>query len=161
MSKTLTAEHGFYLSTSFFEFPFVRALLKEFGFKGLTTVIFVLKEIASSGAEVRYNRQLREKITKDFPDISDSLIKMIIRRMTDYKFLDKIAFVTRRVLTPPAEYIASSEDDIINEKVDKSIPYYIINSFKDRVSSEETIVNSEETHIITEETVNHHSLSLN
>lgn len=151
MEQTLKAERCICMSTRFMEFPLVRSLLKEFGSKGFLLAVAILSEVASSGTEARYGRKFRDRITAVCPDVSHNLIKMVVRRMTDAGFFNRVAFVTRRVLTPPSGYVVSCMEDILHGTVSQA-PYFLLSDFSPVVSSEETAVISEKTRVIPEET---------
>lgn len=151
MEKTLIPEKCFYQSTRYSKHPFIRSLRKEFGNKGFALTLVILEMICEEGIEVKFSRKFRETIIKEFPDIKPCLVTMVVRRMTDEGFLDKKAFQERKVLTPPANYIASCQDDILSGKVDKNAPYYFIYPKESMDSSENNGINSETILINTEE----------
>ena len=154
MSKTLTAE-AIHLSRSYFKHPFVRAIEKEFGFKGSKLVLDILIETTETGFEASYRKEFRDRIAQR-NSVSERLVDMVVHRMIKNGFLDQAKYESQHIVAIPSGNIVINENGI-----DKNLPYYFINTSKDGVSSEETMVNSEETHIITEETINHRSLSLN
>lgn len=155
MSKTLTAE-AIHLSRSFYTFPCVKAIQKEFGFKGACLIVTILFKVTSDGFERTYDRRFMNEVASCHNGITPNLVGMVVRRMVELGLLDKEAFTQRHVVAIPSGNIIAMESD-----VDNNLPYFFINSSKDGVSSEEIIINSEETHIISEETINHRSLSLN
>lgn len=154
MSKTLTAE-AIHLSRRFFKHPFVRAIEKEFGFKGSKLVLDILIETTETGFETPYCKEFRDKVALR-NNVSECLVDMVVHRMVKNGFLDQAKYESQHIVAIPSGNIVVNEDD-----TDDNLPYLFINSSKDGVSSEETMVNSEETPIITEETINHCSLSLN
>ena len=133
MIKTLTAE-AIHLSRDFFKHPFVKAVEKEFGFKGSKLLIDILIEVTKTGFEETYNKSFRDKIAGR-NNVSERLVDMVVHRMLKNGFLDQAKYDDSHVVAIPS---GASHDK--------------------RVNSEETAVISEETHVNTEETTNEHSL---
>ena len=161
MNTTLKADECFLHSTNYRNSPLIKSLREEFGIKGYGLSLIILEHIRSHGMEAKYNRKFRAAITQEYPEFSDNLIKMVIRRMTDADFLDKKAFNERSVLTPPARYIVTSGGDYSDCSAAISAPYCFVKDSVSGVISEKTAVISEETHVITEETTNTGHLFLN
>ena len=154
MKTTLKADNGFFLSTGFYEDPFVVSLRKEFGIKGSLLAIIILTEISENGHSVKFSRNFSEHIVQLLPEVSTNLVKMVVRRMTDGGFLDKSSFVKEKVLTPPEKCFIDSINMLSGSFVSSSAPYYFIRGHKSIVNSEEKHINSEETHVYSEETRN-------
>ena len=144
MKKTLTAE-AIHLSRGFFQIPFVRAIEKEFGFKGSKLLIDVLFEVTETGYECRYNRAFRDVIAKR-NNVSERLVDMVVHRMVKNGYLDQAKYASNHVLSIPSRYLL-----VGGSKECYSLPYYFVVPSKE-VNSEETAVNSEETLINSEET---------
>lgn len=151
MIKTLTAE-AIHLSRDFFKHPFVKAVEKEFGFKGSKLLIDILIEVTKTGFEETYNKSFRDKIAGR-NNVSERLVDMVVHRMLKNGFLDQTKYADRHVLAIPS-------GNIIQEGSEESLPlpYFFLASHDKRVNSEETAVISEETHINMEETTNERSL---
>lgn len=156
MSKTLTAE-AVHLSRNFYTFPCVKAIQKEFGFKGAFLIVTILFEVTSEGFERPYDSRFLHKVASRHDGITPNLVGMVVRRMAKNDLLDKEAFTQRRMVAIPSKFILSGDGVIDSE----SIPYFFDIPKKQIVSSEETVVNSEETRIISEETTNNDCLLLN
>lgn len=154
MNRTLTAE-ALHLPRGFFQIPFVRAVEKEFGFKGSKLLMDILFEVTETGFERPYNRPFREAIAGR-NGVSERLVDMVVHRMVKNGYLDPSVYVERHILAIPATYILTDE---VQTRTD--LPYYFTIP-SEIVSSEETTVNSEEIPIISEETPNNiHSSSKN
>ena len=151
MIKTLTAE-AIHLSRDFFKHPFVKAVEKEFGFKGSKLLIDILIEVTKTGFEETYNKSFRDKIAGR-NNVSERLVDMVVHRMLKNGFLDQAKYDDSHVVAIPS-------GNIIQEGSEASLtlPYFFFASHGSRVISEETAVNSEKNHINTEETINNHSL---
>ncbi len=154
MNITLTAE-AIHLNRDFFSFPAVKAIEKEFGFKGSKLILDILFEVTETGFETAYNRPLRDKIAKR-NSVSERLVAMIVQRLINHGFLEKKRYNADHVLAIPSKHLLDSYPD---EGV--HLPYFFIKPSLDRVITKETQVNSEETRINPEETINHHHLHLN
>ena len=139
MTTTLTAE-AIHLSRDFFKHPFVKAVEKEFGFKGSKLLIDILIEVTGTGFEETYNKSFRDKIAGR-NIVSERLV------------LDHAKYDDSHVVAIPS-------GNIIQEGSEASLtlPYFFFASHGNRVISEETAVNSEKNHINTEETINNRSL---
>lgn len=138
MKKALTAE-AIHLSRGFFKHPFVRAIEKEFGFKGSKLVLDILIETTEKGFEAPYCREFRDRIAQR-NSVSERLVDMVSHRMIKNGFLDQSKYDVLHVVAIPSVNILINKDDEGN-----NLPYYFINPSKNSVSSEETMVNSEET----------------
>ena len=156
MNQTLTAE-AVHLSRSFYTFPCVKAIQKEFGFKGAFLIVTILLEVTSDGFERTFDRRFMNDIASCHDGITPNLVGMVVRRMAESDLLDKEAFIHRRMVAIPSKFILSG-DVVIDSK---SIPYFFDVSMKQKVSPEKTAVNTEETRIISEETTNDDCLLLN
>lgn len=151
MIKTLTAE-AIHLSRDFFKHPFVKAVEKEFGFKGSKLLIDILIEVTKTGFEETYNKSFRDKIAGR-NNVSERLVDMVVHRMLKNGFLDQAKYVDRHVVAIPSGNILDNE-----KKAVTGLPYFFVYSHLKHVSSEETIVNSEETTVFTEKTTNNDSI---
>lgn len=151
MIESLTAE-AIHLSRGFFKHPFVRAIEKEFGFKGSKLVLDILIETTETGFETPYCKEFRDKVALR-NNVSERLVDMVVHRMVKNGFLDQAKYADRHVLAIPSGNILD-----IEKKADSDLPYFFVYTHLKHVSSEETIVNSEETPVFTEETPNNDSL---
>ena len=156
MNKPLTAE-AVHLSRSFYTFPCVKAIQKEFGFKGTFLIVSILIEVTSNGFERPFDRCFMNDVATRHEGITPNLVGMVVRRMTQYDLLDNEAFIKRRMVAIPSKFILS--DDVMTDR--ESIPYFFDVPVQQNISSEETWVNSEETHNTTEETTDNNCLILN
>lgn len=145
MSTTLKADKCFHTSTKYFDYPLIKDLREEFGPKGYALSLVILTHIRQEGTEARYNRRFRALITQEFPEFSENLVKMVIRRMTDADFLDKKAFKERHVLTPPVRFLVDTVQDIYSGSFDLSAPYYFVKEDNSVVVSEKTADSSEQS----------------
>lgn len=143
MKKTLTAE-TIHLSRGFFQISFVRAIEKEFGFKGSKLLIDVLFEVTETGYECRYNRVFRDVIAKR-NNVSERLVDMVVHRMVKNGYLDQSKYASNHVLAIPSRYLL-----VDGSKECYSLPYYFVVPSSKEVDSEETAVCSEETPINSE-----------
>lgn len=151
MIESLTAE-AIHLSRGFFKHPFVRAIEKEFGFKGSKLVLDILIETTETGFETPYCKEFRDKVALR-NNVSERLVDMVVHRMVKNGFLDQAKYADRHVLAIPSGNILDIEKKAVSD-----LPYFFVCTHLKYVSSEETIVNSEETHVFTEETPNNDSL---
>ena len=151
MIKTLTAE-AIHLSRDFFKHPFVKAVEKEFGFKGSKLLIDILIEVTKTGFEETYNKSFRDKIAGR-NNVSERLVDMVVHRMVKNGFLDQAKYADRHVLAIPSGNILDNE-----KKAVTGLPYFFVYSHLKHISSEGTIVNPEETTVVTEETTNNDSI---
>lgn len=151
MIESLTAE-AIHLSREFFKHPFVRAIEKEFGFKGSKLVLDILIETTETGFETPYCKEFRDKVALR-NNVSERLVDMVVHRMIKNGFLDQAKYADRHVLAIPSGNILDIEKKEVSD-----LPYFFVYTHLKHVSSEETIVNSEETHVFTEETPNNDSL---
>ena len=108
MNKTLTAE-SIHLSRRFFKHPFVRAIEKEFGFKGSKLVIDILIETTETGFETPSCKEFRYKIAQR-NNVSERLVDMVVHRMVKNGFLDQNKYADRHVLAIPSENILDNEE---------------------------------------------------
>ena len=155
MNRTLTAE-AVWLSCDFYTFPSVKAIQKEFGFKGTYLIITILLDLTSNGFKRPYDRSFINDVSR-VCGITPNLVRMVVRRMAFHGLLDKESFIQCNTVAIPSEYIMLGKE----VKNITSIPYYIDKSVKKAISSEETIVNSEETPNLTEETILNNCFHLN
>lgn len=153
MTTTLTAE-AIHLSRDFFKHPSVKAVEKEFGFKGSKLLIDILIEVTETGFEEAYNKSFRDKIAER-NNVSERLVDMVVNRMLKNGFLDQVKYDDRHVVAIPSGNIVKK-----CSKEYLSLPYFFLASHGNRFNSEEMIVNSEETHVNSEETTNDRSLLL-
>ena len=151
MIESLTAE-AIHLSRGFFKHPFVRAIEKEFGFKGSKLVLDILIETTETGFETPYCKEFRDKVALR-NNVSERLVDMVVHRMVKNGFLDQVKYADRHVLAIPSGNILDIEKKVVSD-----LPYFFIYTHLKHVSSEETIVNSEEIHVFTEEIPNNDSL---
>ncbi len=151
MIESLTAE-AIHLSRGFFKHPFVRAIEKEFGFKGSKLVLDILIETTETGFETPYCKEFRDKVALR-NNVSERLVDMVVHRMVKNGFLDQAKYADRHVLAIPSGNILDIEKKAVSD-----LPYFFVYTHIKHVSSEETIVNSEETHVFTEEIPNNDSL---
>ncbi len=151
MIKTLTAE-AIHLSRDFFKHPFVKAVEKEFGFKGSKLLIDILIEVTKTGFEETYNKSFRDKIAGR-NNVSERLVDMVVHRMLKNGFLDQAKYADRHVLAIPSGNILDNE-----KKAVTGLPYFFLASHDKMVNSEETAVIPEETPVFTEETTNNDSI---
>jgi len=151
MSKTLTAE-VIHLSRGFFQHPFMRAIEKEFGFKGSKLVLDILIETIETGFEASYCKVFRDKIAQR-NGVSERLVDMVVHRMLKNGFLDQAKYDNYHVVAIPSGNILDIEKKGVSD-----LPYFFVYTHLKHVSSEETIVNSEETSVFTEETTNNDSI---
>ena len=151
MIESLTAE-AIHLSRGFFKHPFVRAIEKEFGFKGSKLVLDILIETTETGFETPYCKEFRDKVALR-NNVSERLVDMVVHRMVKNGFLDHVKYADRHVLAIPSGNILDIEKKVVSD-----LPYFFIYTHLEHVSSEETIVNSEEIHVFTEEIPNNDSL---
>ena len=151
MTTTLTAE-AIHLSRDFFKHPFVKAVEKEFGFKGSKLLIDILIEVTKTGFEETYNKSFRDKIAGR-NNVSERLVDMVVHRMLKNGFLDQAKYADRHVLAIPSGNILDNE-----KKAVTCLPYFFLASHDKMVNSEETAVISEETPVFTEETTNNDSI---
>lgn len=150
MNKTLTAE-AIYLSRGFFKIPFVRAIEKEFGFKGSKLLIDILFEVTETGFESPYNKAFRDVIASR-NGVSERLVDMVVHRMVKNNYLDKKKYASSHVLAIPDGNIVS-EDSPVDE-----LSYYFVRPSVMDDNSVEKFVNSEETPISSEETTDNKRL---
>lgn len=150
MSESLKTEQCFYQSSNFRNTSFVKSIMKEFGSKGYVLILATLEEIGRNGTAVRYDTSFKDRIVTDFPEVSRNLLDMVVRKMAKKGFLDKKAFESRKVLTPPSSCIVDSVESVYDGSHQRS-PYLFVrpsalsvNSDLIHVSSEETNINSEE-----------------
>ena len=151
MIESLTAE-AIHLSRGFFKHPFVRAIEKEFGFKGSKLVLDILIETTETGFETPYCKEFRDKVALR-NNVSERLVDMVVHRMVKNGFLDQVKYADRHVLAIPSGNILDIEKKAVSD-----LPYFFVYTHLKHVSSEETIVNSEEIPVFTEETTNNDSL---
>ncbi len=156
MNRTLTAE-AVHLSRSFYSFPCVKAIQKEFGFKGAALIVTILFEVTSKGFERPYDRSFLHRVASRHDGITPNLVGMVVRRMAKNDLLDKEAFTRRRMVAIPSKFILSGDGVIDSD----SMPYFFDLPKEHGVSSEETVVNTVETRIISEETTDNDCLLLN
>lgn len=145
MIESLTAE-AIHLSRGFFKHPFVRAIEKEFGFKGSKLVLDILIETTETGFETPYCKEFRDKVAGR-NNVSERLVDMVVHRMVKNGFLDQAKYADRHVLAIPAGNILGDEKNIGSD-----LPYFFVNTQLRLVSSEETIVIPEITQVISEKT---------
>ena len=145
MIESLTAE-AIHLSRGFFKHPFVRAIEKEFGFKGSKLVLDILIETTETGFETPYCKEFRDKVAGR-NNVSERLVDMVVHRMVKNGFLDQAKYADRHVLAIPAGNILEDEKNIGSD-----LPYFFVNAQLRLVSSEETIVIPEITQVISEKT---------
>lgn len=143
MIESLTAE-AIHLSRGFFKHPFVRAIEKEFGFKGSKLVLDILIETTETGFETPYCKEFRDKVAGR-NNVSERLVDMVVHRMVKNGFLDQAKYADRHVLAIPSGNIVDNEDNTGN-----NLSYFFINSHDKYISSEKTMVSSEETAINSE-----------
>lgn len=151
MIESLTAE-AIHLSRGFFKHPFVRAIEKEFGFKGSKLVLDILIETTETGFETPYCKEFRDKVALR-NNVSERLVDMVVHRMVKNGFLDQVKYADRHVLAIPSGNILDIEKKAVSD-----LPYFFVYTHLKHVSSEETIVNSEETIVNLEEIPNNDSL---
>ena len=151
MIESLTAE-AIHLSRGFFKHSFVRAIEKEFGFKGSKLVLDILIETTETGFETPYCKEFRDKVAGR-NNVSERLVDMVVHRMVKNGFLDQAKYADRHVLAIPSGNILDNEKKAVTD-----LPYFFIYSHLKHISSEETIVNTEETPVFTEETTNNDSI---
>lgn len=151
MIESLTAE-AIHLSRGFFKHPFVRAIEKEFGFKGSKLVLDILIETTETGFETPYCKEFRDKVALR-NNVSERLVDMVVHRMVKNGFLDQVKYADRHVLAIPSGNILDIEKKAVSD-----LPYFFVYTHLKHVSSEKTIVNSEETIVNTEEIPNNDSL---
>ena len=153
MNTTLTAE-AIHLSRGFFLHPFVRAIEKEFGFKGSKLLIDILFEVTVGGFECPSNKSFRSKVAGRNDGVSERLVDMVVHRMVKNGFLDQAKYASRHVLAIP-------EGNIIeNDMTEFShLPYFFVHPHGNAVSSEQMMVSSEEIRENTEKTEVYSSLS--
>lgn len=145
MIESLTAE-AIHLSRGFFKHPFVRAIEKEFGFKGSKLVLDILIETTETGFETPYCKEFRNNVAQR-NNVSERLVDMVVHRMVKNGFLDQAKYADRHVLAIPSGNIFDNEKKSVSD-----LPYFFVNAQLRRVSSEETIVISEITPVISEKT---------
>ena len=145
MIESLTAE-AIHLSRGFFKHPFVRAIEKEFGFKGSKLVLDILIETTETGFETPYCKEFRDKVALR-NNVSERLVDMVVHRMVKNGFLDQAKYADRHVLAIPSGNILDNEKKSVSD-----LPYFFVNAQLRHVSSEETIFISEITPVISEKT---------
>jgi len=145
MIESLTAE-AIHLSRGFFKHPFVRAIEKEFGFKGSKLVLDILIETTETGFETPYCKEFRDKVAGR-NNVSERLVDMVVHRMVKNGFLDQAKYADRHVLAIPAGNILGDEKNIGSD-----LPYFFVNTQLRLVYSEETVVIPEITQVISEKT---------
>ena len=121
MIESLTAE-AIHLSRGFFKHPFVRAIEKEFGFKGSKLVIDILIEITETGFETHYCKEFRDKVAGR-NNVSERLVDMVVHRMVKNGFLDQAKYADRHVLAIPSGNILDNE-----KKAVTGLPYFFVYS---------------------------------
>ena len=144
MIESLTAE-AIHLSRGFFKHPFVRAIEKEFGFKGSKLVLDILIETTETGFETPYCKEFRDKVAQR-NNVSERLVDMVVHRMIKNGFLDQAKYADHHVLAIPSGNILDHEKKAVTD-----LPYFFVYSHLKHISSEETPV-------FTEETINNRSL---
>lgn len=123
MNKSLKTEQCFYQSANFRNTSFVKSIRKEFGLKGYALIIATLEEISRNGC---YDQSFCDRIISDFPEVSQNLLDMVVRKMAKNGFLDREAFYKRKVLTPPERCIMDRIEDVWLTAYDESHPYLFI-----------------------------------
>ena len=156
MNKTLTAE-VVNLSCDFYTFPCVKAIQKEFGFKGTVLIVTILFEVTNKGFERPYDSRFLHKVAEHHNGITPNLVRMVVRRMVKNGLLDKEAFDQRHIVAIPSKFIISDEAEVDRD----TTPYFFEKPKMEIFSSEETVVNTEENHILSEETTTKDCLLLN
>ena len=144
MIESLTAE-AIHLSRGFFKHPFVRAIEKEFGFKGSKLVLDILIETTETGFESPYCKEFRDKVAQR-NNVSERLVDMVVHRMVKNGFLDQAKYADHHVLAIPSGNILDNEKKAVTD-----LPYFFFYSHLKHISSEETPV-------FTEGTINNRSL---
>ena len=146
MNSTLKAE-SVSLSFAFFDSPSVKAIEKEFGFKGSKLLLDILLEVAKfPNTESVYCKSFRERIAFR-NNVSERLVDMVVHRMVNNHLLRKIRHSSYYSLVVPSWCV---QPDGINPFL--SSPYFVTLSHENQVSSEETPINSEETTVSSEKT---------
>ena len=146
MNSTLKAE-SVSLSCAFFDSPSVKAIEKEFGFKGSKLLLDILLEVAKfPNTESVYCKSFRERIAIR-NNVSERLVDMVVHRMVNNLLLRKIKHSSHYSLAVPSWCV---QPDGTNPFL--STPYFVTLSRKNQVSSEETPINSEETPVSSEKT---------
>lgn len=126
MNRSLKTEQCFYQSANFRNTSFVKSIRKEFGLKGYALIIATLEEISRNGISVCYDQSFCDRIISDFPEVSQNLLDMVVRKMVKSEFLDKEAFYKRKVLTPPERCIMDRKEDVWLTAYDESHPYLFV-----------------------------------
>lgn len=136
------------LSCGFFDSPSVKAIEKEFGFKGSKLLLDILLEVASSSAECVYCKTFRERIALR-NNVSERLVDMVVHRMVNQLLLRKIKHPSYHLLVFPSWNVLSE-----GTKHSSSLLYSVTISRKKQITSEKTAVISEETNVYSEKTHN-------
>lgn len=126
MMKSLKTEQCFYQSANFRNTSFVKSIRKEFGLKGYALIIATLEEISRNGISVCYDQSFCDRIISDFPEVSQNLLDMVVRKMVKSEFLDREAFYKKKVLTPPERCIMDRIEDVWLTAHDETRPYLFV-----------------------------------
>lgn len=125
----------------FFHDEKVVCVAGEFGLKGEICLIHLLCAVYRNGYFVEWTKQLRFKLLKELPGISDGLLRQIVDGLVRWGLFDKDLFDSARILT--SQGIQERYFEAIRRRLgsDEPLPHLLIDVGKKRVNVDRNPIN--------------------